>query len=114
MLHTLLDNGDLFVTGFRLTVELLLVSAAISLLGGTLLAVMRVSPAPALRAAGAAYVTLLRNTPLTFVFFFVVFGFPRLDVDLSFFTFAIVALSAYTSAFVCEALRAGINTVALG
>jgi glutamate transport system permease protein len=114
MLKTLLDNGDLFANGFRLTVELLLLSAVISLLGGTLLAVMRVSPVPSLRAAGTAYVTLLRNTPLTFVFFFVVFGFPRLDVDLSFFTFAVVALSAYTAAFVCEALRSGINTVAVG
>jgi glutamate transport system permease protein len=114
MLGTLLDNGDLFVSGFRLTVELLLVAAVVSLLVGTVLAVMRVSPVPALRAAGTAYVTLLRNTPLTFVFFFVVFGFPRLEVDLSFFAFAVVALSAYTSAFVCEALRAGINTVALG
>lgn len=113
-LETLVDNADLFRTGFWTTLQLLLLSGVLSLLLGTLLAAMRVSPVPALRRAGGGYVTLLRNTPLTVLFFLIVFGFPPLGIDISFFARAVVALSAYTAAFVCEAVRSGINTVHVG
>ena len=80
-----------------------------------LLAAMRVSPVPVLRAFGAGYVNIVRNTPLTLVFFFFAFAFPRLEIfDLSFFAAACVALTVYTSAFVCEVVRSGINTVPVG
>ena len=114
MLATLTDNASLFLAAFRTTVALFVLSAAGSLVLGTLLAAMRASPVPALRVAGAGYVSLLRNTPLTLVFFFVVFGFPPLGVNISFFARAVVALTVYTAAFVCEAVRSGINTVPAG
>jgi glutamate transport system permease protein len=110
----LVDNWDLFSRGFLTTLQLLLLSGVLSLALGTLLAAMRVSPVPALRRTGAGYVTLLRNTPLTLVFFLVVFGFPALGIDISFFARAVVSLTAYTAAFICEAVRAGINTVSVG
>ncbi len=113
-MDVLVDNWDLFSRGFLTTLQLLVVSGVLSLVFGTLLAAMRVSPVPAMRRTGAGYVTLLRNTPLTLVFFLVVFGFPALGIDISFFARAVVSLSAYTAAFVCEAVRAGINTVHVG
>jgi glutamate transport system permease protein len=76
---------------------------------------MRVSPVPVLRAFGTGYVNIVRNTPLTLVFFFFAFAYPRLAiVDLSFFTRACMALIVYTSAFVCEVIRSGVNTVPVG
>jgi glutamate transport system permease protein len=67
------------------------------------------------RATGTLYVTVVRNTPLTLVFLFFVFAYPYLDiVEMSFFTAAVVALTVYTSAFICEVVRSGINTVPLG
>jgi glutamate transport system permease protein len=75
---------------------------------------MRVSPVPTLRAAGAAYVELVRNTPLTVVFFFVVFVLPQLDILLPYFAFAVIALTVYHAAFFCEAVRSGINAVGVG
>lgn len=114
MLATLLDNLDLVRTGFANTIKLTLLAGVLSLLLGTALAALRVSPVPALRALGTIYVSLLRNTPLTLVFAFAVFGLPRLDVRFSFFWFAVLALTVYTSAFVCEAVRSGINTVPMG
>ena len=113
-MDVLVDNWDLFSRGFLTTLQLLLLSGVLSLALGTLLAAMRVSPVPALRRTGAGYVTLLRNTPLTLVFFLVVFGFPALGIDISFFARAVVSLTAYTAAFICEAVRAGINTVSVG
>jgi len=109
-----LDNLDVFVKGFTTTVTLTLLAAVGALLLGTLIAAMRVSPVPPLRWAGATYVNLVRNTPLTVVFFLVVFGLPEVDVIFSFFTFAVLALSVYTAAFVAEAVRSGINSVAAG
>ncbi len=113
-MDVLFRNWDLFSRGFLTTLQLLLVSGVLSVALGTFLAALRVSPVPALRRAGAGYVTLLRNTPLTLVFFLVVFGFPALAIDISFFARAVVALTVYTAAFVCEAVRAGINTVSVG
>lgn len=108
------ESRDLILDGFSTTVFLFAVSALLSLTFGTLLAVMRVGPIPPLRAAGTTYVTLIRNTPLTLLFVFSTFGLPRMDIRLAFTSFAIVALSVYTSAFVCEAVRSGISSVAQG
>jgi glutamate transport system permease protein len=111
----LLDNLDLYVGGFAGTIGLFVVAAIGSLLLGTLIAGMRVSPVPALRAFGTGYVQILRNTPLTLVLFFFAFAYPRLElVQLSFFALASVGLSLYTAAFVCEVVRSGINTVPVG
>ncbi|WP_431680766.1 amino acid ABC transporter permease [Kitasatospora sp. KL5] len=108
------DNFALFRDGFLQTIELSAVSALFALLLGTVLAAFRVSPVPALRVFGTVWVNTFRNTPLTLLFFAVVFGLPRLDVHFDNFTFAVIALSSYTGSFVCEVLRSGINTVPFG
>lgn len=92
---------------------------------GTVLGSFRVSPIPSLRAAGTAYVTVLRNTPLVLIlvlgaFVIPTLGFNDLGFDFGlhrFDTFAvmgIVGLSMYTAAFVCEAVRSGVNSVPAG
>ncbi len=113
-LRVLTDNRSLFVDGFQTTVRLFLIAGVGCLLWGTLLAAMRVSPIPALRVFGAVYVQMVRNTPLTLVFAFMVFAVPKLDINISFFRSACIALLVYTSAFVCEVVRSGINTVHQG
>jgi glutamate transport system permease protein len=109
-----LDNLDLYLQGFWVTIRLAVISGVIALTLGTMLAAFRVSPIPPLRWMGAVYVEVVRNTPLTVVFFFIVFVGPRLGVNLPFFSSALVALSVYTAAFVCEAVRSGVNGVAVG
>ena len=109
-----LDNLDAYREGFVTTLEVSALSSVLALLLGTLLAAMRVSPVPTLRAAGATYVELVRNTPLTVVFFFVVFVLPQLDILLPYFAFAVIALTVYHAAFFCEAVRSGINAVGVG
>ena len=128
-----LENFDVFVGGFWVTLQLCVLSAIGALLIGTIMAIFRISPVPPLRAVGTGYVTVFRNVPLTIVFFFAAFGLPalgsnadflrvpgldqvfsRLGIDLPYFRFAIIALSLYTGAFVCEALRSGINAVPAG
>jgi glutamate transport system permease protein len=110
----ILDNLDAYRQGFVTTLTLTVLSSVLALALGTLLAAMRVSPVPTLRAAGAAYVEVVRNTPLTVVFVFAVFVLPQLDIRLSFLQFAVIAVTVYHAAFFCEAVRSGINAVGVG
>lgn len=109
-----IENLDFLLQAFARTLELTLLSAVGALILGTLIAAMRVSPVPPLRWAAATYVRLVRNTPLTVVFFIVVFGLPEVDITLPFFAFAVTALTVYTASFVAEAVRSGINAVPVG
>ncbi|MFJ3337789.1 amino acid ABC transporter permease [Streptomyces sp. NPDC086766] len=107
---------------FWVTVQLTLLSAAGSLVWGTLLAAMRVGPVPLMRGFGTAYVNIVRNIPLTVIILFTSLGLNQtLGVSLGAqafdsinFRLAVLGLIAYTSAFVCEAIRSGINTVPVG
>lgn len=132
-MDVLIERSGLFFDGFVLTLQVCVLSGVLALIIGTVVAVCRVSPLPPLRAVGAAYVTVFRNVPLTVVLFFTVFTlpaigsraeflkiegldllFPRLTIDLPYFRLVVLGLSIYTAAFVCEALRSGINAVPAG
>ncbi|MEU0054080.1 amino acid ABC transporter permease [Streptomyces sp. NPDC006184] len=107
---------------FWTTVQLALLSAVGSLVWGTLLAAMRVGPVPLMRGFGTAYVNIVRNIPLTVIILFSSLGlYSTLGVTLGThetdalnFRLAVLGLTLYTSAFVCEAIRSGINTVPVG
>ena len=113
-MNVLTNNFSLYGKGLWGTVQLTLLAGVLALAVGVLIAGFRVSPVKALRAFGTVWVTVLRNTPLTLLFFAVLLGLPRFGIVLPFMVFAVLALGAYTSAFICEAVRAGINTVPLG
>ncbi|MBT2383826.1 amino acid ABC transporter permease [Streptomyces sp. ISL-11] len=114
-MNVLSDNFAMFREGFFGTVELTALSALLALVLGTVIAGFRVSPVPALRIFGTAWVTLLRNTPLVLLFLAVTLGLPALGLKgWDSFWLAVMALGCYTSAFICEAIRSGINTVPVG
>ncbi|MFB7861445.1 MULTISPECIES: amino acid ABC transporter permease [unclassified Streptomyces] len=114
-MNVLLDHFAEFRNGFIGTVEITAVSSAIALVLGIVVAGFRVSPVPPLRFFGTAWVTLLRNTPLTLLFLVFFFVVPEiLFPGMSPFLLASLALGFYTSSFVCEAVRSGIGTVPLG
>ena len=114
-------NRDVYVTGFLWILKLTLASSVCALVLGTLLAAMRVSPVPVLRGFGAAWVNIFRNTPLTLIVFFCYFGLYSTlgftasgDLERNNYWLGVIGLSVYTAAFVCEAIRSGINTVPAG
>ena len=120
------EYRDLIVEAFWTTIQLTVFSAIGALILGTALAAMRLAPVPILNALGAAYVNVVRNTPLTLVILFCSFGLAQtLGVTLvdpksptsivdSNFRLAVLGLTLYTASFVCETLRSGVNTVPLG
>ena len=113
-MDAVLDNLDAYVAGFRTTLWLSSVSFALATVLGLVVATMRVSPVAPLRAAGLTYVETFRNIPLAVFFALSVYGLPKVGVTFTFFGFAVMVLSLYTGAFVAEAIRSGINTVAAG
>jgi glutamate transport system permease protein len=112
----LIDGWDLVLKAFWLTIQLSVLSGIVSLVLGTVLAAMRVGPVAVLARAATVYVTLVRNTPLLIVFVFIFIAFPNMGLftGTPFLVKGVVAVSLYTSAFVCEALRAGVNAVSMG
>ncbi len=118
--------GGLIVKAFWTTVKLTVLSAIGALILGTLLAAMRLSPVPMLNWLGTSYVNIVRNTPLTLIILFCSFGLAQtLGITLadaksptsitdSNFRLAVLGLSVYTAAFVCETVRSGVNTVPVG
>lgn len=122
------SNFDDILKAFGLTLGLFVVSGIASMIWGTVLAVFRVGPVSILNKAAALYVTLFRNTPLLMIFIFMAIAMPRLgytfnfvkqieiaDYEVSAFFFrSCLALTLYTSAFVCEAMRSGVNAVEVG
>lgn len=115
-----------FLAAFWMTIKLAAYSAFFSLIIGTVLAILRVSPVRVFQFFGTSYVTLLRNTPLTLIVvacslaLYGQLGIALADRDSSTFLatnnfrLAILGLSVYHAAFVCEALRSGVNTIPLG
>lgn len=108
------SNLDLYWQGLLRSLGICLWGMVGSVVLGTIIAGFRVSPIPSLQAFGTAWVNIWRNCPLSVVLFFMAFGLPEIRVNTSFYVFGITGLVIYTSAFVCEALRSGINSVQAG
>ncbi len=120
VIDSLIDVAPLYLEGFGTTVLLLLISGIGAFVLGVIIAAMRISPLPSLRIFAVAYTETLRNIPLLLVLFFCAFVLPILGVSvgsdpkIGYLLLAIVGLTLYTSPFVAEAVRSGINGVPIG
>ncbi|WP_378742799.1 amino acid ABC transporter permease [Nocardia brasiliensis] len=120
------------VAGAVVTLELTVLAMAIAVSLGTVLAVMRLSPNPVLRAAAWVYLWIFRGTPVyvqlvfwglfpslyTTIVLGVPFGPHLLELDIQHlqaaFTFAVIGLGLNEAAYMAEIVRAGINSVGEG
>lgn len=120
------DMGPQLWPVFWMTIKLTVVSGIGSLILGVILTAMRVSPVGILRTVATAYTNIVRNTPLTLLILIVSLGLyfnlnlllasnssPRF-IEQQNFRLAVLAFVAYTSTFVAESLRSGINTIPVG
>ncbi len=90
---------------------------------GTLLALMRLSSHRAISLPAAAYVNLLRSTPLILVIFWFYFLVPiavkqitgnPYAAGIGPFYSALIAFTLFEAAYYCEIIRAGIQSVPAG
>lgn len=113
-MDAIIENLPKFIGAFLVTLRLLAISGIGALIVGTFVAALRISPVPALRGFATVYTEIVRNTPLTVVLFFCAFVLPLLGVRLDYTIAATIGLTVYTSPFVAEAVRSGINGVSVG
>jgi len=119
----IITSGQYFewiVSGIKVTLQLSVVSVALSFILGLLIAVMRMSNLRPVRWFAHGYLEFFRNTPLLVQIFFWYFGsykiLPMVVNDwmntMNFeFAAAVIALTIYTSAFIAEDIRSGVRSI---
>lgn len=110
-LGLLRQNLDVLIEGAMMTVHLTVVSAATSLVLGIGLAGIRPNAPPWLSTLLAAYVELMRNTPLLITLYLIYFGLPMIGVMIPAVTSVVIALVMQHSVFIAEIVRGGFLSV---
>ena len=113
-----LFNGSILgflAGGLLVTLELAVVSIAISFVLGVGLALGRLSPFAAIRWPVTVYVEGMRALPVFLVILFSYLALPRIiGFHLTPFVAGVVAMSTFTAALIAEIVRAGILAVPAG
>jgi polar amino acid transport system permease protein len=125
ILDLIAEFKGLIIYGFLTTIKLSLIGIALSTIFGFILGFFRNSKIKWLRIFSCYYVECFRNIPLVVQIFFIYFSFNiadtfpflitlakilRVDDPNAFFS-AIIALVLYTSAYISEVVRAGLNAI---
>jgi len=105
------NNFDVLLEGVRLTLELSAVTMVLGLALGVLMALLKTWGPWPLRWLAAAYVEVIRNTPLLVQLFIVFFGLPSLGLRLSAGQAAVITLTINLGAYATEIVRAGIEAI---
>ena len=100
--------------GATVTLRVTVLSIVIGLLIGIVAGLARVWPNTFLKAISAAYIELVRGTPLLVQIFLVYFGLPALGLNLDPFVAGIIAMGVNSGAYVGEIVRGGIESIAQG
>lgn len=106
-------SSQLFV-GLGWTILSSVIALFFSLIIGTVFAIMEVVPSKVMRIIGRAYVEIFRNIPLLVITMFFYLVVPMYVVKINGFTAGTIGLTLYTSAFIAETIRSGIQSVSGG
>ncbi|MGA3031415.1 MAG: amino acid ABC transporter permease [Candidatus Limnocylindrales bacterium] len=108
------ESRGILLHGFAVTLEL----SAIAIVGGGIVglvvAVIRFARVPVVGPILRVYINIGRGTPLLMQLFFIFFGFPYFGINIDAFAAAVIALVAYTGAYVAEIVRSGLESVHRG
>lgn len=106
--------------GMYITLQLTLISGALGLILGMILALLRISRIKVLNWISLLYVTLFRGTPLLLQILFIYFALPtifeayQINMVLDSFSAGVLALSLNCAAYLAEIFRAGILSIPKG
>lgn len=124
LLEILVKYRVMLFDGAKITLIVSLITILIGLIFGTLMAFMKMSKIPPLRWLANVYVEFIRGTPVLVQISIVFYGLPMMginipavwvgDVDISRLVSGIVALSINTTAYICEIVRSGIQSIGVG
>ncbi len=111
---TLISYFDVFLTAAWVTLQVTVLAFVLAMALGLLTALARSCRFSVLRFIAAAYVEIIRNTPVLLQIFIVFFGLPSLGMTMSAWTAGIIALGVNMGAYLAEVFRAGIQSVPRG
>lgn len=117
MSETILITAPLLMKGLWLTIKISMWTIALGSFLGFVIGLIRASRKKILKAALGVYIHCLRGTPFLVQLYLIYFVLPATGVEwLKFEAFpaAVIALSLYTSTYVSEIVRAGIEAVPKG
>ena len=114
MLELFQTYGDQFFSGFKYTIFSSLLALFFSLVIGTLMAIFQLSTNRWVKGIAKAYVEFFRNIPLLIIVMFFYVVVPMYWVSFDGFQAGTIGLTIYTSAFIAETIRSGIQTVPKG
>ncbi|MFR3687869.1 MAG: amino acid ABC transporter permease [Enterococcus sp.] len=103
-----------FINGFKYTIYASLLALVFSLVIGTLMAILQLSHNRIIRSLAKAYVAFFRNIPLLIIVMFFYVVAPMYFYSFDGFQAGTIGLTIYTSAFIAETVRSGIQTVPKG
>jgi polar amino acid transport system permease protein len=108
-------NFAFLMSGMELTLIVSAITLVLSMFGGLLIATMDLSKYRSLRFIGLGLGEIIRNTPILVQLLWVYYVLPIVfGFQIEALTAAIIGLSIYSSAFIAEAYRAGIQAVPIG
>ncbi|MCA2220473.1 amino acid ABC transporter permease [Nonomuraea aurantiaca] len=113
-MSVLLDHLPELWQGLLVTFQLTAASFLGAAVLGVLVTALRVSPVRVLRALGTAYVETFQNLPLLVLLVLAFFGLPEIGIKADLRVTAIAVIAVYEAAYIGEALRSGVNSVAKG
>ncbi|MDN2454171.1 amino acid ABC transporter permease [Lactobacillus sp. UCMA15818] len=111
MISVFQQHGQELLTGLENTILCSVIALFFSLIIGSTVAIFEVLPSKFLRIIGKIYIEVFRNIPLLVIgmFFYVVV--PQYVFPMDGFTAGTIGLTLYTSSFIAETVRAGIQAV---
>ncbi|KRN27085.1 amino acid ABC transporter permease [Liquorilactobacillus mali] len=114
MISVFQQHGQELLTGLGNTILCSVIALFFSLIIGSTFAIFEVLPSKLLRVIGRIYIEVFRNIPLLVIgmFFYVVV--PQYVLPMDGFTAGTIGLTLYTSSFIAETVRAGIQAVDSG
>lgn len=105
----------MFLQGLWGTIAISVLAILFGIVGGALVAGMRMSGSRVLRTIGTLYIEFYRNTPGIVHFFWVYYALPVVaDINLGALEAAVIALATQSSAFYAEVFRGGILSIGAG
>ncbi len=108
-------NIDFLMSGLQQTLTLSAMTLCLAMLGGLVIALLDMSSMRLLRALGLAVGEIVRNTPILVQLLWIYYVLPMaMGINLDAWTALVIGLSLYSSAFIAEAYRAGIQAVPVG
>lgn len=113
-INNLIGSLPLFFDGWLVTLQLSALCLILATIMGVVFGVLKYLQLPVIRYFVTAFVDVVRGTPFLVQIFIIFFILPEWDINLEAFISAVLALTIYGTAYICEIVCGALETVSAG